>query len=54
MKALGERWRLSEKDRALIELVKRGAPERTIRKALGLTHRQIRQKIEKLRRMGKI
>ncbi len=54
MKSLGEYWRLSEKDRALIELINRGAPERTIRKTLGLTHRQIKHKIAKLRRMGKI
>jgi len=54
MKSLGEYWRLSEKDRALIEMLGRGAPEKAIRKALGLTHKQIKQKIAKLQRMGKL
>ncbi len=54
MRALGEYWRLSEKDRILLELYKRGAKEREIRKATGLNHWQIRAKIAKLRRMGKI
>jgi len=54
MKSLGEYWRIGEKDRTLIELVRRGAPEKTIRKALGLTHRQLKQKIAKLRRLGKL
>ncbi|MDN5358549.1 MAG: hypothetical protein PWP76_392 [Candidatus Diapherotrites archaeon] len=54
MKSLGEYWRLSEKDRELIEMLRRGDPERKIRKALGLTHRQIKHKVAKLKRLGKI
>ncbi|NPA77167.1 MAG: hypothetical protein GXN93_05455 [Candidatus Diapherotrites archaeon] len=54
MRALGAYWRLSGKDLQLLEMHKRGASEKEIRRALGLTHRQIRQKLEKLRRLGKI
>ena len=52
MKALSQYWRLSEKDRQLMELVKEGVPLSKIRKRLGLTYRQIKQKQAKLQRLG--
>ncbi len=52
MKSLAMYWRLSEKDKQLAEMLKNGADIRTIRKRLGLTYRQIKQKEAKLRRLG--
>ncbi|GEM_PF-5252611 len=54
MKSLGEYWRLDSKDQLIIALYKEGAKPKKIRKATGLSQDQLKKKLAKLRRLGKL